>query len=118
MVAIRRINPVELRLVRYFHPCNSDGWKIFVQGGPAINLESPSTDTNLPMTFTGRAGFGYRVMLDNRLSLDLTLSLQECWDHPGDIYAPQHDMYHVTNSLIRRSDSKYSGVCLSISLNY
>lgn len=110
----RRVFPVNLRLVHYFGSSDKDSLiKAFSQGGPVI-----SNNFNMLPSWLVKGGIGRRKMLGERMSLDLSLSLQICFDHPEhNIYDPRHD-YHVNQQKALRNNSTYASCCVDLSLNF
>jgi|GEM_PF-2162533 len=109
----RTVVPINMRLVKYLSSYDTDGgFKLFIDGGPIIGRAKGDS-----IAWMMKQGFGRRVMLSDRLSMDLMLSLQESYDHPGgSVFDPGHGIYIPEGNALR-SNAAYCAVCLSIALN-
>lgn len=109
----RRVVPVTVRLNYFFSSVHKDGgFKMFCEGGPLITNHFQER-----LSWGLRAGAGRRMMLSDRLGLDLSLSVLQSFDHPeSPIYDPSHRLY-VPGERIRRANTAYRALCLSLSLN-
>ena len=106
----RRVVPVTLRGSVFFRGYDADGAKFFLEGGRCI---APSlAGKNI---WLGKAGGGYRILLDTHFALDLSLSLQAVHDHPVGVYDRSRDEL-VPDWNLRRSDCDYLSMNFSIAL--
>lgn len=109
----RRVVPIDLRATRYFSGLNNNGFKAFFEVGELISHNVAGSD--FPSNIM-KLGGGFRIMLTSRSAVDLSLSLQRCIDHPADIHDPAYN-YDVAPDHLRRSDTSYTGINFSISIN-
>ncbi len=105
-----RFFPVSLRMSYFTGSCRTDGDFVFLEGGAGFH-ENRSTVS--PFT---KAGYGYRMKLTNRASLDFSASLRCTGDHPP-IYDTSIPGY-VDDENVRRSDAVYGALVFAISLNF
>jgi hypothetical protein len=66
--------------------------------------------------FLGRAGAGYRYVLDKSVSLDLNLGMQVTLDHP-EIWNPVEQKY-VLEQRVLESNAFYLSMTLSLAVNF
>ncbi len=104
----RRMVPLSLRGTYYFDSYLSDGWLVYLDGGPAFGGEHK-------ITLTGKLGGGYRLKLSRHFCLDFLLSFHICSDHPKLFYS---DDSQITGDNLRRSDSTYGGLNFSLALRF
>lgn len=110
----RSVVPIDLRLTKFFPLKSGNSLKAFIEGGPIISHNGFVEEDS---SYIARLGGGYRIMLTERLSLDLSVSFFNCMDHPADVVDPKYNS-HIDPALLRRSDTLYQGLSFSISLNY
>ena len=106
----RRVFPLTLRASYFFRSYEESGPLAFLEGGAGINF----IEETAPMLC--KAGYGYRLKMSRKSSLDLMVSAQLSGDHPG-IYNPEIPGY-VPDILVRRSDALYGACCFSIAINF
>ena len=109
----RAVVPVNLRLAFYRGGCDLDGGlRLFLEGGPLIGRAKGDA-----VSWLVREGAGRRIMLSDRLSMDLILSLQQSIDHPGgSVFDPGHGIYIPEGNALR-SNTSYCALCFSVALN-
>lgn len=105
-----RFFPLALRSTYFLDAYNKDGKFIFLEGGAGFH------ETRQNVSPFGRAGYGYRLALTEKNSLDLSASLRMAWDHPPIYDSSIRD--YVPEDNIRRSDALYGAICLSIAINF
>lgn len=105
-----RFFPLALRSSYFFDSFRTDGKFVFLEGGAGFH------ETRKTVSPFGRAGYGYRMALSARKSMDLSASLRIASDHPP-IYDSSIKGY-VPEDNIRRSDALYGAVCFSIAINF
>ena len=106
----RRVMPVTLRGSAFLKGYDADGLKLFLEGGWCHARSFASKPVYL-----GKAGTGYRFILDRNLALDLSLSLQGASDHPLGVYDKSREE-SVPDASLRRSDSGYFSLNFSVAL--
>lgn len=106
----RRVIPVTLRASAFARGYDRDGLKLFVEGGRCYAQSFAGKHI-----WMGKLGGGYRIMLDRDFALDLSLSLQAVTDHPVGVYDHNRDEI-VPDENLRRSDSRYHSLNLSVAL--
>lgn len=106
----RRIVPVSLRAGYHFNSYDTSGSMVFIEGGAGLH---PLEET---ASFLYKAGFGYRVMMSRKSSLDFMASVYLAGDHPG-IYNQDIPGY-IPGILVRRSDACYAAISFSIAINF
>ena len=102
--------PLSLRATYFMDSYMTDGQFVFLEGGAGFR------DNFQKISPLGRLGYGYRISLSRRWSLDLSGSLRAVYDHPT-IYDQDIRAYIDTED-VRRSDSVYMAAILSIGLNF
>lgn len=105
--------PLMLRSSYFFRSYDEDGSKVFFSVGTANTLNSFKNPN-----FVADIGYGYRIMLSNLLGIDFSASLRMAEDHPGRILMPSGSTISNNAIQLRRSDTKYYGIRLSIALNF
>ena len=105
-----RIFPMSLRFSYFTESYMTDGNFVFLEGGAGIH-EQRSTVSPF-----ARAGYGHRIRLTRRASMDFSASLRCTEDHPP-IYDASIPGY-VDEENVRRSDALYGALIFSISLNF
>ena len=105
-----RFCPVSLRFSYFTKSYGMDGSFCFLEGGAGVH------DNRSTVSPFGRLGYGYRLKLTRRASMDFTGSLRLAADHPP-IYDDTIRDY-VAEENIRRSDALYGAMVFSISLNF
>ena len=105
-----RFFPIALRTTYFTNSYREDGSFYFVEGGAGIQ----EARKNYPSF--GRLGYGYRIVLSRRSSLDFSGSFRAVYDHPQ-IYDSSIPGY-VPQENIRRSDAVYGAFCISIAINF
>lgn len=106
----RRILPLTLRAAYHLNSYDETGSMVFLEGGAGIQFSEESAALLL------KAGYGYRLKMSRKSSLDFMASLQMSGDHPG-IYNPDIPGY-VPDIQVRRSDSLCGAICFSIAINF
>ena len=107
----RRIIPVTGLVTITPNGRDSDGFTAFL--GSGIGIHDVKSDYVL---FLGRAGAGYRYVLDNSVSLDLNLGMQVTLDHP-EIWNPVEQKY-VLEQRVLESNAFYLAMTLSLAVNF
>ena len=105
-----RFFPLSMRMSYFTGSCRDDGDFIFLEGGAGIH-EQRSTVSPF-----ARAGYGYRMKLTRRASMDFSVSVRLTEDHPP-IYDASIPGY-VPEEFVRRSDALYGAVVFAVSLNF
>lgn len=105
-----RIFPMSLRFAYFMDSYTTDGNFVFLEGGAGIH-EQRSTVSPF-----ARIGYGYRMKLTKRASMDFSGSLRCTGDHPP-IYDASIPGY-VDEENVRRSDALYGALIFAISLNF
>ena len=109
----RRVFPITTRVVHYFSDFDAEGtFKAFAEGGPLV-----SNNYTLLPSWLLRAGAGRRHKLSRRMSLDFSLDIQCCFDHPEHVYDPRNDIY-VREEKALRNNSTCLSCGVSLSLNF
>lgn len=108
----RRVVPLMVRETFFFNGCRNDGIKMFAEGG--VCLAGTFMEK---LTWMGRAGAGYRVMLGDIPALDFFLSAHLVHDHPAAVYATEYS-YSVPAGDLRSSLRQYAGISIGLSLNF
>lgn len=105
-----RIFPLALRSTYFMESFREDGQFIFLEGGAGLH------ETRKIISPFGRLGYGYRLALSRRSSMDFSASMRAAFDHPP-IYDSSIPGY-VPEENIRRSDALYGALLLSVALNF
>lgn len=105
-----RIYPVSLRSTYFFGSFAEDGNFVFLEGGAGVN---DSRDTVSPFA---KAGWGHRIRLTRRASMDMSAAVRCAGDHPP-VYDFNNAGYVPAENLLR-SDALYGAVVFAISLNF
>ena len=105
-----RFFPVALRFTYFTESCRTDGNFMFLEGGAGIH------ETRSTVSPFARAGYGYRMKLTRRASMDFSASVRCTEDHPP-IYDRNIPGY-VPEDLVRRSDAMYGALVFAVSLNF
>ncbi|MBR4228154.1 MAG: hypothetical protein IKR72_03535 [Bacteroidales bacterium] len=105
-----RFYPLSLRFSYFAKSFDTDGSFYFLEGGAGIH---ESRNTVSPF---GKLGYGYRMNLTRRASMDFSASARCAFDHPP-VYDDTNRGY-VEEEFVRRSDSLYGALVFSISLNF
>ena len=104
-----RIIPLGMQAAWYFSPMDGDGGFLFGGGAAGIPL------ADVPFSWTGDLGAGYRIALGSRTYLDFKGSFRLSSAQPVAIWEP------TTESMVRREQMRFcrnilSGFSLSVSL--
>ena len=105
-----RLFPLSLKAAYYFNSYAVDGTFITLEGGAGFHEKR---DDISPFS---KVGYGWRMKLGKKSSMDLGLNLRITADHP-----PVYDasIYgYVPEENMRRSDAVYSSVGIGIGLNF
>ena len=105
-----RFYPMSLRFSYFAKSYNTDGSFCFLEGGAGIH------ENRTTVSPFGRLGYGYRLSLTRRASMDFSASARCAFDHPP-IYDDSIRGY-VEEENVRRSDALYGALVFSISLNF
>ena len=105
-----RFFPMSLRMTYFTESCRNDGDFVFLEGGAGIH-ESRSTVSPF-----ARAGYGYRMRLTRRASMDFSASARFTGDNPP-IYDKTIPGY-VPEEFVRRSEAVYGALVFAVSLNF
>ena len=105
-----RIFPVALRSTYFLESFHEDGKFIFIESGAGLH------EMRSNISPYGRLGYGHRLALSRRNSIDFSASLRIAADHPP-IYDSSIPGY-VADENIRRSDALYGAMLFSVSLNF
>ena len=105
-----RIFPLSLRGTWFADSYGTDGQFVFLEGGAGMH---ETMKTVLPFA---RLGYGYRVNLSRRASMDFSASLRGVYDHPR-IYDSDNHIY-IANENVRKSDACYGAIIFTIGLNF
>lgn len=105
-----RFFPVSLRFTYFTGSCTTDGNFIFLEGGAGIH------ETRSTVSPFARTGYGYRMKLTRRASMDFSASVRCTGDHPP-IYDTSIPGY-VLEDLVRKSDAMYGALVFAVSLNF
>ena len=105
-----RFFPVSLRTTYFMDSYSSDGQFLFLEGGAGFH------DSRKSVSPFGRLGYGYRIKLSRKISMDLGASLRVCHDHPP-IYDSSIPGY-IDKENVRRSDALYPAAMFSIGLDF
>ena len=105
-----RFYPLSLRFSYFFNNYSGDSNFVFLEGGAGVN------DKRSTVSPFGKLGYGHRVRLTERASIDFSTALRCVGDNPP-IYDPSIQGY-VEKENIRRSDALFGSVVFAISLNF
>lgn len=108
----RRILTYSLRAGYYYKGYRNNGVFNFLEGG----VGGASTFESQPIVF-GKLGVGYRIKLNDDLSLDAIISYQLSEDHPKNIEDRNHEIIAYYHQL-QRSDIFNSALNFSIAINF
>lgn len=106
----RQVVPILLKETYSINRYNQDGWLVFLTEG--VGLRSDNNKHSL----MSQAGTGYRIALSRRGSMDFLCSLQLSTDHPN--VKDNNTGTFVPAENLRKSDSIYTALNFSISLNF
>ena len=106
----RRMTPVMATFNYVPRGFNANGWKYFTDLGYCFADNLPGKSTLIL-----RGGAGRRIMLDRKLCMDLSASLQGVSDHPGHVYDALREQSVPTENLLR-SDCIYIAVNFSVAI--
>ena len=105
-----RFFPMSLRFAYFMDSYTADGNFVFLEGGAGIHEQRSTVSPFV------RTGYGHRIRLTRRASMDFSASLRCTGDHPP-IYDASIPGY-VDEKNVRRSDALYGALIFSISLNF
>ena len=108
----RTISVLSMRIAYFFKSYEVDGVKLFMDAGAGVT----ETFKGLP-DFCGKAGGAYRLVLADKVSLDLCASVQLSVDHPVTVRDRFSGNILTLNS-IRRSDALYTGINIGLMLGF
>lgn len=105
--------PVWLRGNFHFDGTSEDGHFLRLECGLAI----PENKDNTKPTWFSGLGFGRRTMITDKMSLDITLSVQSASLWTGRVY-DDYTKEYITGDRVRNARSQISSVELSVGLNF
>lgn len=108
----RRVNPLTVRFSWFPQGFDNDGIKLFIENGSFFG--NAKTRNGL---WLSKAGAGRRLILDDFIALDASISAQLVSDHPLGVFDMKSQV-SVPDANLRRSDCHYTCINFTLALSF